>query len=77
MEVHAKKLVEWVNQNLPPLSWQIIVMQNMKVFTKYKVAPSKFNDETILNADIINSINLCIKERYKKELPFANQDAVQ
>jgi hypothetical protein len=77
MEVRAKTLVDWVNNNLPPLSWQIIVMQNMKVFTKHKVAPSKFNDETMLNAEIIHSINLCIIDRYKKELPFAKQDAVK
>jgi hypothetical protein len=72
MEIHAKTLVDWVNQNLPPLSWQIIVIQNMKVFIKHKVAPSKFNDQTILNAEIIHSIGQCIKERYKKELPFEN-----
>jgi hypothetical protein len=71
MEVRAKVLVDWVNENLPPLSWQIIVMQNMKVFIKHKVAPSKFNDDTVLNDDIICTIGLCIKERYKKELPFA------
>jgi hypothetical protein len=73
MEIRAKVLVEWVNENLPPLSWQIIVMQNMKVFIKHKVAPSKFDDQTLLNAEIIQSINLCIKERYKKELPFAGK----
>ena len=71
MEVRAKTVVDWVNQNLPPLSWKIIVMQNMKLFIKHKVAPSTFDDETVLNAEIIHSINMSIKERYKKELPFA------
>ena len=72
MEVRAKTLVAWVNENLPPLSWQIIVMQNMKVFIKHKVAPSKFDDETMLNAEVIQSINLSIKERYKKEFPIGS-----
>ena len=68
--VRAKAVVEWVEQNLPPLSWQIIVMQNMKIFIKHKVSPSKFDEQTLLNAEIIQSINLSIKERYQKELPF-------
>jgi len=70
MEIRAKALVEWVDQNLPPLSWQIIVMQNMKVFLKHKVAPSKFDDSTYLNREIVESINQSIRARYKKELPL-------
>ena len=61
--------MDWVDENLPPLSWQIIVMQNMKVFIRNKITPSKFDDKTMLNADVVRSINLSIKERYQKELP--------
>jgi hypothetical protein len=67
--VKAKLVVNWVENNLPPLSWQIIVMQNMKVFLKYKVSPSKFTDTTELHPEIVSSINHSIKERYQKELP--------
>lgn len=73
MDVPAKVIVDWVNQNLPPLSWQIIVMQNMKVFIKHNVTPSKFTDETVLNPEIVRTISLSIKERYQKELPFAEK----
>jgi hypothetical protein len=69
VEVRAKAIMNWVDENLPPLSWQIIVMQNMKVFVKHKITPSKFDDQTMLSADIVQSINLSIKDRYKKELP--------
>ena len=69
MEVRAKAIINWVEENLPPLSWQIIVMQNMKIFVKHKVTPSKFDDKTMLNADVVRSISLSIKERYQKELP--------
>jgi len=69
VEVRAKAIVDWVDANLPPLSWQIIIMHNMKVFVKNKIAPSKFDDQTMLSADIVKSISLSIKERYKKELP--------
>jgi hypothetical protein len=69
MEMRAKVVVDWVNDNLPPLSWKIIIMQNMKLFIKHKVPPSKFDDETVLHAEIIHSISQCIKERYNKELP--------
>jgi hypothetical protein len=67
--VRAKFVVAWVEENLPPLSWQIIVMQNMKMFLKHKVAPSKFTDNTELHPEIFASISQCIKERYQKELP--------
>jgi hypothetical protein len=70
MDVKAKSVVEWVESNLPPLSWQIIVMQNMKVFLKHKISPSKFTDSTLLNPEIVRSINQSIKERYQRELPF-------
>jgi len=69
MEVQAIKVMSWVNANLPPLSWNIIVMQNMKVFMKYNVFPSKIANDTKFNAEIIATINASIKERYKKELP--------
>jgi hypothetical protein len=69
VEVRAKAIVSWVEANLPPLSWQIIVMQNMKVFIKHKVAPSKFDEHTMLNADVVQSIKVLIKERYQKDLP--------
>jgi hypothetical protein len=69
VEVRAKAIMNWVDENLPPLSWQIIVMQNMKVFVKHKITPSKFDDQTMLSADVVQSINLSIKDRYKKELP--------
>jgi hypothetical protein len=69
VEVRAKDIIDWVDENLPPLSWQIIVMQNMKVFIKNKITPSKFDDQTTLSQDVVQSINLCIKERYQKELP--------
>jgi hypothetical protein len=70
MQVKAKSVVDWVEENLPPLSWQIIVMQNMKLFIKHKTPPSKFDETTLLNVEVIQGISNTIKERYKKELPF-------
>ena len=67
--VRAKVIMAWVEENLPPLSWQIIVMQNMKVFLKHKVPPSKFTETTELHPEIFESISQCIKERYKKQIP--------
>jgi len=75
VEVRAKAIIDWVNENLPPLSWQIIVMQNMKVFIKHKITPSKFDDKTMLNAEVVRSINLSIKDRYQKQLPTTMCDA--
>lgn len=69
MEVRAKAIIDWVDANLPPFSWQVIIMLNMKVFVKNKITPSKFDDQTMLSADIVKCISLSIKERYKKELP--------
>jgi hypothetical protein len=68
--VRAKSVIAWVEENLPPLTWQIIVMQNMKVFLKYKVPPSKFTETTELPPEVFASISQCIQERYNKELPL-------
>jgi hypothetical protein len=69
METPAKNVINWVNENLPPLSWQIIAMQNMKVLAKHKIFPSRIEDSTKFNAEILASINSFIKDRYQKELP--------
>ncbi len=69
MEVQGTKVVDWVKTNLPPLSWQILTMQNMKVFLKHKISPSKIEDHTRFNAEIIACLSVSIKDKYNKELP--------
>jgi hypothetical protein len=69
METPAKQVIAWVNENLPPLSWQIITVQNMNVFMKNKVLPTQITDSTRFNSEILSSINVSIRDRYKKELP--------
>jgi len=58
-------IIDCVYENLPPLSWQIIVMQNMRMFIKHKVTPSKFDDKTMLSADVVQSINSTGKLKIK------------
>lgn len=69
METPAIQVIDWVNENLPPLSWRIISMENMKVMSKNKVYPSKIDATTTFNEEILLGINNSIRERYQKELP--------
>ena len=69
METPANQVISWVNENLPPLSWRIITMENMKVMSKNKIYPSKIDGTTQFNKEVMAGINSSIKQRYQKELP--------
>lgn len=69
METPANQVISWVNENLPPLSWRIITMENMKVMSKNKIYPSKIDETTQFNSEVMIGINSSIKQRYQKELP--------
>jgi len=64
METPANQVINWVNENLPPLSWRIITMENMKVMSKNKIYPSKIDDATRFNDEVMAGINTSIKLRY-------------
>lgn len=69
LETSANQVINWVNDNLPPLSWRIITMENMKVMSKNKIYPSKIDDTTKFNEEVMAGLTRSIKERYQKELP--------
>jgi hypothetical protein len=69
MEAPANQVINWVNENLPPLSWRIITMENMKIMSRNKVFPSKIDNTTRFNDEIMAGIMGSIRQRYQKELP--------
>jgi hypothetical protein len=69
MQVKALKVVSWVDANLPPLSWRIIVMKQMKLLLKHKIAPASIDENTYFNEEIVSVLKLHIKETYNKEMP--------
>jgi hypothetical protein len=70
MQVKAEKVVSWIDTNLPPLSWRIIVMKQMKLLLKHKISPAKIDDTTYFNEEIISALKLHIREAYNKEMPM-------
>jgi hypothetical protein len=60
VDTPATQVISWVNENLPPLSWRIISMENMKVMSKNNIYPSKIDDATKFNEEIVTSINSSI-----------------
>ena len=69
MQIKALKVVTWVDTNLPPLSWRIIVMKEMKLLLKHKISPAKIDESTYFNEEIVSALKLHIKEKYDKEMP--------
>ena len=69
MQVKAQTVVGWVDSNLPPLSWRIIVMKQMKLMLKHKISPAKIDENTYFNEEIVSALKLHIKEVYNKEMP--------
>ena len=69
MQTKAEVIINWVDANLPPLSWRIIAMKQMKLFLKHKISPASINAETRFNEEIIEAIRQLIKADYSKELP--------
>ncbi len=69
MHTKAEVIINWVDNNLPPLSWRIIAMKQMKLFLKHKISPASINSETRFNEEIIEAIRQVIKADYSKELP--------
>lgn len=69
MQVKAEVVIKWSDANLPPLSWRIIAMKQMKLLLKHKISPAAINNETVFNAEIIDAIRTMIKTEYGKDLP--------
>ena len=69
MQVKAEKVVSWIDANLPPLSWRIFVMKQMKLLLKHKISPASIDGSTYFNEEIISALKLHVKETYDKELP--------
>jgi hypothetical protein len=69
MQIKAEKVVSWIDTNLPPLSWRIIAMKQIKVLLKHKISPTKIDSSTYFNEEIMLAIRETIKVDYKKELP--------
>lgn len=72
MQVKADKVVSWVDNNLPPLTWRIIVMKQMKLLLKHKISPAKIDGNTYFNEEILTALQAHIREEYAKELPISN-----
>lgn len=68
MQVKAESVIKWVDQNLPPLSWRIIVMKEMKLMLKHKISPASINGDTYFNEEIVVAIKQLIKNDYGKEV---------
>jgi len=69
MQIKAEVIINWVDLHLPPLSWRIIAMKQMKLLLKHKISPANINGQTIFNEEIVEAIRQMIKADYSKELP--------
>lgn len=69
MEVKAAPIVHWIQSNVPPLTWTTIKLKYMSVFVEAKISPSKIDDTTTFNSQLIGCINQTLKDKFDKQLP--------
>ena len=69
MAVKASIIINWVDTNLPPLTWRIVVMKQMKLLMTHKIFPAKIDEHTLFNDEIILGIRETLKKDYNKDLP--------
>lgn len=70
MNIEAIKVIGWIEKNLPPLSWSLIKVHNMKTFISNDVQPLKITQDTKFNQEIIQTLKAFIRKKYSAELPF-------
>ena len=69
MPVKGKRIVEWVEKELPPLSWGVISMKMMKGFMAESISPRNIDETTTFSDNLTLDLKKMIAEQYKKELP--------
>lgn len=69
VQIKADIVIKWIDDNLPPLTWRIIVMDIIKLLILNKIMPAKIDSSTYFNAEIINAIKKVVKEKYNREMP--------
>lgn len=70
MNIEAIKVIEWIEKNLPPLSWSLIKVHNMQTFISNDVQPLKITQDTKFNQEIIQTLKTFIRKKYSAKLPF-------
>lgn len=69
MSAKAKTILDWIDKELPPLSWGVISIKLMKTFMKNGISPRNIDDSVMFNDEIIEEIKVLVKTTYNKELP--------
>ena len=69
MTVKAAPIVDWISDNLPALTWTTIKLKYMDVFIQAKISPSKIDDSTVFNGQIVGCINEALLEKFNTQLP--------
>jgi hypothetical protein len=69
MNIKAETVIQWMDLNLPPLSWRIIVMKQMKLLLKHKISPASIGSNTYFNTEIMTVLRQVVKDDYGKDLP--------
>ena len=69
MQVKAQTVIQWMDANLPPLSWRVIAVTQIKLFMDHNIATTKIDASTYFNDEILAALKAQIKKDYKKDLP--------
>jgi len=70
MPISAIKITEWVEKELPPLSWGVLSMKLMRSFMAAGISPRNITSETQFHDELVAELRQLIRENYKKDMPI-------
>ncbi|PIB35964.1 hypothetical protein BFP72_11440 [Reichenbachiella sp. 5M10] len=70
MERRASEVIFWIEGNLPPLSWSLIKVHNIKVFLANGIRPTKIEGDTVFNQAVLDELKAFVQAKYSKVMPY-------
>lgn len=66
--IAAEKIISWVDNNLPPFSWNFIKIGVCKPFVLHGINITDVTNDTIIPDVLVDTIKEKIKERYDVDM---------
>ena len=63
-------VLDWVNHELPPLSWSVISLKMIKTFLSSGISPRKIDESTVFDDHIMSEMRNVVDQIYHKSIPL-------
>ncbi len=67
---NAIYVVEFINKEFPPLTWNLIAIKIIKSLRKFKLRPSAISENDEFTDEVLREINNILVSNYNSKLPI-------